>query len=255
MLFISRWQFGVTTTIPVQIKAVLPTSLIEYPGRIATVLYVGACNFRCPYCYNVDLVLLPAQLPDLEVTEVLDGLKMRRGFIDGVVITGGEPTLQADLTTFLSNVRGLGLAVKLDTNGYRPDVLRTCLQEGLVDYIAMDIKSSLPKYDQVAGIAVNTELLLQSIQLLLHADVEYEFRTTIVPGLVDVEDVQAIVALITGAKRYYLQYFLPVATVGWGEHIPVGVPSPDLMQHMVEIAQGAVSEVGIRGQPYRAVVQ
>ncbi|MEM4724054.1 MAG: anaerobic ribonucleoside-triphosphate reductase activating protein [Candidatus Hadarchaeum sp.] len=233
-----------------QIKAVLPTSLIEYPGHIATVLYVGACNFRCPYCYNVDLVLRPAQLPDIEVAEVLQGLEMRRGFVDGVVITGGEPTIQADLAAFLSQIRRLGLAVKLDTNGYRPDVLRTCLQQGLVDYVAMDIKSSLPKYGQAAGATVDKELLLQSIQLLLHADIEYEFRTTVVPGLVDVEDVQAIVALIRGAKRYYLQYFLPAATVGWGEQVPVGSPSFDVMQQMAEIASRVVEEVGIRGQPY-----
>ncbi len=233
-----------------QIKAVLPTSLIEYPGCIATVVYVGACNFRCPYCYNVDLVLRPAHLPDIEINELLQGLEMRRGFVDGVVITGGEPTLQADLTAFLAKVRRLGLAVKLDTNGYRPDVLGTCLQQGLVDYVAMDIKSSLPKYDQAAGVTVDRELLLQSIQLLLHADIEYEFRTTVVPGLVNAEDVQAIVALIAGAKRYYLQYFLPAATVGWGEQAPVGSPSHKVMQQMAEIASRVVAEVGIRGQPY-----
>lgn len=237
------------TAIRVQIKAILPTSLIEYPGRIAAVLYVGACNFRCPYCYNVDLVLHPTQLPDIEPIEVLKKLEGRRAFIDGVVITGGEPTLQADLTAFLSDVRRLGLAVKLDTNGYRPDVLHTCLQQGLVDYVAMDIKSSLPKYARAAGVAVDVERLQQSIQLLLHAGIEYEFRTTVVPDLVDLEDVQAIVELIAGAKRYYLQYFLPVATVGWGENPPVAPPSLDMMQRMAELAAGVVAEVGIRGQP------
>lgn len=230
------------------IKAVLPTSVIEYPGHLATVLYVGACNFRCPYCYNVDLVLHPTRLPDIEPAEVLAGLEARRGFIDGIVITGGEPTLQADLIAFLSDVRGLGLAIKLDSNGYRPDVLRACLQQGLVDYVAMDLKSSLPKYGQAAGVAVDTKLLLQSIELLLHADIEYEFRTTVVSGLVELEDIQAIVGLITGARRYYLQYFLPVATVGWGEKAPVGSPSPEVMQRMVEIAASVVPEVAVRGQ-------
>nr|MBC7245887.1 anaerobic ribonucleoside-triphosphate reductase activating protein [Chloroflexota bacterium] len=231
------------------IKAVLPTSLIEYPEHISTVLYVGACNFRCPYCYNVDLVLRPAQLPDLEPAQVLQELEARRGFVDGVVITGGEPTLQPDLPAFLSQVRRLGLAIKLDTNGYRPDVLSECLQRSLVDYVAMDIKSSLAKYEQAAGVVVDAMRLLQSIQLLLRSDIEHEFRTTVVPGLVDLSDVQAIVQLIAGAKRYYLQYFRPGPTVGWGENAPVGPPSQDLMQRMAEIAARAVPEVGIRGQP------
>lgn len=233
------------------IKAVLPTSLIEYPGHIATVLYVGGCNFRCPYCYNVDLVLRPAQLPDIEPSEVLQRLEARHGFVDGVVITGGEPTLQPDLAAFLTDLRRLGLAIKLDTNGYRPDVLQACLQQGIVDYVAMDIKSSPAKYEQAAGVAVDVERLRQSIELLLHADIEYEFRTTVVPGLIDLPDVQAIVGLIAGARRYYLQYFLPVATVGWGENLPVGSPSPEVMQRMADIARGAVAEVGIRGQAQR----
>lgn len=232
------------------IKAVLPTSLIEYPGRIATVVYVGGCNFRCPYCYNVNLVLHPAQLPDIEPSELLQKLEKQRGFVDGVVITGGEPTLQRDLTTFLADIRCLGLGIKLDTNGYRPDVLQACLQQGLVDYIAMDIKSSPSKYRQAAGVAVDMERVQQSIQLLLHGGIEYEFRTTVVPGLVDLEDVQAIVKLIEGAKRYYLQYFLPVATVGWGENPPIGSPSPEVMRRMAELAAGLVVEVGIRGQPH-----
>ncbi|MBC7262056.1 MAG: anaerobic ribonucleoside-triphosphate reductase activating protein, partial [Chloroflexi bacterium] len=180
--------------------------------------------------------------------EVLRKLAVQRGFVDGVVITGGEPTLQPDLTTFLADIRRLGLGIKLDTNGYRPDVLQACLQQGLVDYVAMDIKSSLPKYAQAAGVVVDVERLRQSVQLLLHADIEYEFRTTVVPGLVELEDIQAIVELIAGAKRYYLQYFLPVATVGWGENAPVAPPSPDMMQRMAELAAGVVAEVGIRGQ-------
>ena len=229
------------------IKAVLPASVIEYPGHIADVLYVGACNFRCPYCYNVDLVLRPEQLPDIEPAQVLQRLETRRGLVDGLVVTGGEPTLQPDLLQFLAQVRPSGLAVKLDTNGYRPDVLKECLEQRLVSYVAMDIKSSLARYELAAGVPVDTERLLQSIELLRCSEIDYEFRTTVVPSLVDLEDVQAIVHLIAGAKKYYLQCFRPGKTVAWAEDAPIGPPSAELLEKMAEAAACQVQEVGIRG--------
>ena len=181
------------------IKALLPASLIEYPGHIADVLYVGACNFRCPYCYNVDLVLRPEQLPDMDEPSLLRQLRRRVGFVDALVITGGEPTLQTDLIPFLSEVRQTGAAIKLDTNGYRPDVLSQCLERGVLDYVAMDIKTTLARYEQAAGVPVEVERVRQSIALLLQAGIDSEFRTTVVPGLVEVEDVRAIEQLIRGA--------------------------------------------------------
>lgn len=231
------------------IKAVLPASVIEYPQHIADVLYVGACNFRCPYCYNVDLVLHPQRLPDLDAAQVLRDLEGRcgKGFVDGVVLSGGEPTLQPDLVDFLTQVRGLGLAVKLDTNGYRPDVLQECLQRGCVDYVAMDVKSSFARYEQAAGVQVDVRRVQQSIALLLQSGMEYEFRTTVVPGLVDLEDVRAIGEVISGARRYYLQCFQPGRTVGWGDAAPVDAPSAELLQRMADIAARYVQEVGIRG--------
>lgn len=232
-----------------QIKAFLPASLIEYPGHIADVVYVGVCNFRCPYCYNVDLVLRPEQLPDLDLDHVLQRLEGRRGFVDGIAITGGEPTVQSGLAAFLTDVRQLGQAVKLDTNGYQPDVLQQCLERRLVDYVAMDVKSSLTRYELAAGVPVDTRRVQQSIQLLLRSEIDYEFRTTVVPGLVALQDVEAIVDLIAGARRYYLQCFRPGETVGWGRDARVDVPSSELLHEMAEMAASRVEEAGIRGLP------
>jgi pyruvate formate lyase activating enzyme len=233
----------------VHIKALLPASVIEYPGHIADVLYVGACNFRCPFCYNVDLVLRPEQLPDLEEADLVQRLRPRVGFVDALVISGGEPTLQPDLMSFLSEIRQTGLKVKLDTNGYRPDVLSLCLEREMLDYVAMDIKSSLGRYEQVAGVPVAVERVQRSIDLLLHASIDFEFRTTVVPGLVDVEDVRDIVKLIGGAKRYYLQCFRPGPTVGGTEYEPPAArpPTAELLQQMAALAAPWVHEVGIRG--------
>lgn len=234
-----------------QIKAVLASSVIEYPGHIADVIYVGVCNLRCPYCYNVDLVLHPETMPDLEPGKVLRQLEARRGFIDGLVVSGGEPTLQSDLVPFLSEVVQLGLDTKLDTNGSRPDVLEDCLARQIVHYVAMDVKSSLDRYERATGAWLDRGHLRRSIDLLLDSHIDYEFRTTVVPGLVEVADVQDILQLIAGAKRYYLQCFRPGMTVGWGQDTPVGPPSPDLLNTMAELAVGWVQEVGIRGLPLK----
>ncbi len=231
------------------IKAVVPASVIEYPEHIADVLYVGACNFRCPYCYNVDLVMRPEELPDLDPAAVLRGLETRRGFVDGVVVSGGEPTLQPDLVPFLGQISALGLAVKLDTNGTRPDVLSDCLERQIVDYVAMDIKSSIGKYEAAAGVPVDRKRLQRSIRVLLCSHIDYEFRTTVVPSLVGTSDVQAILKLIAGARRYYLQSFRPGWTVGWGREAPVGAPAPELLDEMAVMAKDCVQEVGIRGLP------
>jgi len=232
----------------VHVKALRQASLIEYPGRIADVVFVGGCNFRCPFCYNVDLVLRQEELPDLDPARVLQDLRERRGFVDGVVVTGGEPTLQPDLSEFLSGVKRLNLAVKLDTNGSFPDVLQQCLDQRLVDYVAMDVKTGFSRYEHAAGLLVDVDRVKQSIALLLDGDVEYEFRTTVVPGLVELGDVAAILETISGARRYRLQAFRPGPTVGWGDTPPVGAPPTELMRGMAAMAARHVADVGIRGQ-------
>jgi pyruvate formate lyase activating enzyme len=231
----------------VHIKALQQASVIEYPDHIADVVYVGACNFRCPYCYNVDLVLRPQELPDLDPDELINGLQSRRGFVDGLVVTGGEPTLQRDLTAFLASVKDLGLAVKLDTNGYRPEVLQRCLEGSLVDYVAMDVKTSLARYALAAGVCVERERLTRSISLLLESAIDCEFRTTVASDLVEVADIQAILSMISGAKRFYLQAFRPGPTVGWGEAGPARAPRPEVLEDMAAMAAPKVGVVGIRG--------
>jgi pyruvate formate lyase activating enzyme len=228
-----------------QIKGLVKTSIVDYPGKVATVLFVGGCNFRCPYCYNVDLVLRPETLPDIEVGEVLGLLAERQGLVDGVVVTGGEPTLQADLD-FLGEVKALGLAVKLDTNGYHPHSLQRLLQERLLDYLAMDVKAPVGKYSLVAGRRVDAKRIEDSIQLVLSSEIEHEFRTTVVPGMVGVEDVGAIAQSIAGARRYFLQQFRPSSTLA--PQFTTRDPYPaTVLEEMADAARRWVANVSIRG--------
>ena len=182
------------------------TSLLDYPGHIAAVVFTGGCNFRCPFCHNSDLVLTPSA--EYTEEEVLAVLKKRRGILEGVCITGGEATLQPGLIDFMRKLRELGYKIKLDTNGYRPDVLRAVLNEGLVDYVAMDIKNSLPKYPLTAGISnFRKEDISESISLLMTSTVDYEFRTTVVHELHTEEDLIEIAHMLTGCRHYFLQSF------------------------------------------------
>jgi pyruvate formate lyase activating enzyme len=176
-----------------EFKGWVRTSLIDFPGHIATVFFTGGCNFRCPMCHNADLVLRPGDLPTLSDAEVWAFLEKRVGKVTGVVVTGGEPTLGPDLPDFLRRVRALGYAVKLDTNGYRPDALAALLDADLLDYVAMDIKAPPEKYAQLSGIP-GTEIarIEQSLALLASSGVPYELRTTVVPGLLDVDDIEAV---------------------------------------------------------------
>lgn len=196
------------------LKGWVRSSLIDFPEHIATVLFTGGCNFRCPMCHNADLVLRPAELPSLQAETVWEFLAGREGLVDGVVVTGGEPTLQADLTAFLTGLRQRGLDVKLDTNGYRPAVLERLLDDGLVDYVALDVKAPPERYAALSGLPeVDPDRVGRSIELLRHSDVEYEFRTTVVPGMLAADDVEAIARWIAGAERYVLQQFRPVGTL------------------------------------------
>ncbi len=229
-----------------QIKGVVKTSSIEYPGKIATVVFTGGCNFRCPYCYNVDLVLRPESLPDIEPEETLRLLASRKGFVDGVVISGGEPTLQPDLAEFAQRVRELGCAVKLDTNGYRPQVLRQLLERGLLDYVAMDIKATLDKYSLATGKQLDGRHIEESIALILSSGIEHEFRTTMVPGIVAPDDVKEIASMIAGAQRYFLQQFRPQTTLAPPLAKTPPYPAAALEKTM-ETISGLVGEVGLRG--------
>ena len=183
--------------------------LVDFPGKVAAVVFVQGCNFRCGYCHNPELVLPQFFQAPLLPSEILDYLKGRRGKLEGVVITGGEPTIQEGLSSFIARIKEMGFAVKLDTNGSRPEVLSSLLKLNLLDYIAMDIKSSLAKYSQVTGGTCDTAKILESIDLIIKSGIPYQFRTTLVKEFCSEEDLRDIRPLMKGADHYVLQPFIP----------------------------------------------
>lgn len=184
------------------------TTLLDYPGKVACTVFTGGCNLRCPFCHNASLVLRQDQQPPVLAEDFFSFLCKRQGILDGVCITGGEPLLQKDIADFLYQVKSLGFEVKLDTNGSFPLRLKELVQEGLVDYVAMDIKSSPAHYGEAAGMdSFDFTAIKQSIDFLLAEPVDYEFRTTVVKGLHDDIVLGDAASLIAGAKRYYLQKF------------------------------------------------
>ena len=190
------------------------TSFIDYPDHVASVLFTGGCSFRCPMCHNADLVLHPESLDMIPLDEVFAFLERRRGLIDGVVFSGGEPTLRNDLPAVLRKAKENGLDIKLDTNGYHPDRLRPLLEEGLLDYIAMDVKSPPEGYARLAGLpALDFERIATSIHMLRTSGREVEFRTTVVPDWLTQEDIREIGQMLQGAPRYVLQQFRPERTL------------------------------------------
>ena len=185
-------------------------SLIDYPDRICAIVFTQGCNFRCPYCHNPELVDSKRSLDiGLEEDEIVSFLNKRRGKLNAVTITGGEPLLQNDLPAFLLAIKRLGYLVKLDTNGSFPSRLKGIMQSKLVDYIAMDIKTSLDKYNQVIKRKIDTRKIIDSVRLVMDSGLEYEFRTTVVKALFEKNDFYKIGQLIKNAGMYVLQNFVP----------------------------------------------
>lgn len=210
-----------------QIHGLNKTTLLDFPEHVAATVFTGGCNFRCPFCHNKDLVLNPAAQPMIEEQEVLAFLKRRKGIVTGVCITGGEPTLQPDLKAFLGKIKEIGLQVKLDTNGYRPEVLKDLVRSGLADYVAMDVKSSKEGYARAVGFgkvsdggmaAQNAEerfaaedfrlsQIEESAAFLMQGSVPYEFRTTVVKELHSEQEIRAIGQWLMGCRAYFLQSY------------------------------------------------
>jgi pyruvate formate lyase activating enzyme len=186
-------------------------STVDYPGYAVASIFTIGCNMRCGYCHNPELVLPEQFAGEIPTEEILEFLASRRGLLDGVAISGGEPTMQADLPEFIRKVRALGFRIKLDTNGTNPEMLRQLIDEGLVDFVAMDIKGPLEKYVQIAARPVDLEAIQTSIRLI--KTVDHEFRTTIVRSQLEPRDFEEIGYLVQGAKRFALQYFVPGNTV------------------------------------------
>ena len=183
-------------------------SMVDYPGKLAATVFTGGCNLRCPFCHNALLVTRLNETPELPEAEVLAFLERRRGLLDGVVLSGGEPLLQPDAADFLRKVRDMGFAVKLDTNGTNPDMLEALAQEGLLDYAAMDIKNSPDRYAETCGGVDLLGPVKRSAALLMAGAVDYEFRTTVCAPLHTPEEMAGIGRWLKGAKRYFLQPFV-----------------------------------------------
>ena len=219
-------------------------TLLDFPGKVACTVFLGGCDFRCPYCHNFELVdgSAPAIM---EEGELFAFLEKRKGLLDGVAITGGEPTLRSDLPELMRRIKDMGYAVKLDTNGGHPDRLAAILGAGLADYVSMDIKNSPEKYARTVGLdAVDLAPIRESVRLLTAGEADYEFRTTVVDELHDAADFEAIGRWIAGAKRYFLQAFADRDSVPFaGLH----APSDEKMRRYADIARRYVPQTQLRG--------
>lgn len=197
-----------------QIHGLNKTTLLDYPEHVAATIFTGGCNFLCPFCHNKDLVIFPNNQPKLSEYEVLSFLEKRKKILTGVCISGGEPTLQPDIEEFLYHIKSMGFLVKLDTNGYRPEVIRELYEEKLIDDIAMDIKGSLSHYSKLVGLTnVKTDFIKESINYIMNCGIRYEFRTTVVKELHTREDFEDIGKLICGSNAYFLQSYKDADTV------------------------------------------
>ena len=183
-------------------------TLLDFPGRVACTLFLAGCNMRCPFCHNAPLVVDGSGVENIPEDELLAFLKKRSGVLDGVCITGGEPTLRRELPELIRSIKALGYAVKLDTNGTNPDILAALIDEGLVDYVAMDIKNSPEKYSLTAGRDVDMDAVRRSVSILMENKVKYEFRTTVAGGYHTADDFRANGEWLRGAEAYFLQNFV-----------------------------------------------
>jgi pyruvate formate lyase activating enzyme len=195
------------------VKGFQKMSMVDYPGKLCSVVFVANCNFRCPYCQNPDLILNYRNLPSIPERKVLEYLKKRRKWVDGVCITGGEPCLHEDLAGFIRKLKSMRFLVKLDTNGSNPEILGDLIRNRFLDYIAMDIKAPLKRYSEVAGVKVNVLNVRKSAALVMKSGIDYEFRTTVLPRLFGEDDMVSIGRWLKGARLYCIHQFRSLVTL------------------------------------------
>lgn len=219
-------------------------SLLDYPERLCATVFLGGCNFRCPFCHNASIAVSPESCVEIPSDELFGFLSSRRGLLDGVCVTGGEPLLW-DVEPLLRKIKELGFLVKLDTNGSYPERLRSLVDMNLVDYVAMDIKNQREKYDATAGVAVDIASIERSAELLMRGAVQYEFRTTVAAGLHTVEDIRAIGRWLRGASLYCIQGFVDSGSLIHGEGL-----SPLAAAQLIALREAAepyFERVAVRG--------
>ena len=217
-------------------------TLLDFPGKLASTIFLPGCNFRCPFCHNSEL-FSPTEF--YNENEILEMIEKRSSVIEGVAITGGEPTLSPELPDFMKKIKNMGLAVKLDTNGYNPDILKSVVEAGLVDYVAMDIKSSKEHYGEVAGLPnIDISRIEESVSFLMSGKVPFEFRTTVVPELFADEDFVEIGKWIAGDEPYFLQGYVDSEMVCERKF---SQPTAQLMEHIRKLVIPYVPNTKIRG--------
>ncbi|MBD3310267.1 anaerobic ribonucleoside-triphosphate reductase activating protein [Candidatus Woesearchaeota archaeon] len=231
----------------VSIKGVLKTSMLDYPGRISAVMFLPFCNLRCPFCHNPELITNPDELDDIDPEDFIDFLKRRKNWLDGVVITGGEPTMHKGLPELISRIKKLGYLVKLDSNGTNPEMLKELLDRKLLDYIAMDFKSSLERYDEVTAVKVDKEKIKKSVELIKQSGIDHEFRATVLPDFFDTEEAKKISEWLKGAKRFALQQFKNVDKVLDPSFQDKESYTPDELTAFKRIMEPYFDEVEVRG--------
>lgn len=226
------------------IKGLQKTTLLDYPSKVAATLFTGGCNFRCPFCHNASLVTHIDPYNVITEDEILTFLKKRKGILDGVCITGGEPLLQKDIIVFCEKIKELGFLIKLDTNGSRPEALKALVEKRLIDHIAMDIKNSKKLYAKTCGLSEFPEGVDESVRYIMSSGIPYEFRTTIVRELHTKESIGELCEWINGAEKYYLQGFKDS-----GDLIESGYSaySEDEMRELCEIARKYIPTAELRG--------
>jgi pyruvate formate lyase activating enzyme len=223
--------------------------MVDWPGNICSTVFIAGCNLKCPFCHNPELVL-PDEIEKLEPIkdyDLITALVERKRLIDGVCVTGGEPLMSPDVVKLLRKIKDKGFAVKLDTNGTVPTLLKKVIDDGLVDYVAMDIKAPKEKYDEACGVKVNMKLIEESIKILKESGIDYELRTTVVKGLHSKEDILAIGQWLKGAKAYYLQQFVGSEKTIDPEYAERKPYLPEELHAMLDTVKDWFEKTGVRG--------
>ncbi len=235
------------SSVGVNIRGFIETSFLDWDGKVTSVVFLPYCNFKCPFCDNGLLIESPEKLPEVKIEEIENFIRGRKDFIDGVVITGGEPTIHSWLADLIKRFKALDVLVKLDTNGSDPNHLTTLIANHLIDYVAMDLKGPLnSKYHEAAGLKVDLDKVRESIKIIMNSGIDYEFRTTVVPTLHDDKDIEEMAKAIAGAKKFVLQQFVPDHTLD--ERLRIISPYPkEKILAMVEIAKKNVPQTVARG--------
>lgn len=245
------------------IQGLQKTTLLDYPGHVAATIFLGGCNFKCVFCHNMDIVNTN-NAPLYSEQDILSFLKKRAGILDGVCITGGEPTLYKDLPEFIKEIKNLDLLVKLDTNGTNPEMVEYLINNSLIDYIAMDIKSSPDKYDEICGFSnnannnndldshnntfshkINKDALKKSVHLIINSNIPYEFRTTIVKEYHDIDTMTKIGEMLNGSENYFLQSFVDSDYVPNHDLHPCDI---DTLNDFVNVLKPFIKNVSVRGE-------